>query len=43
MKPLYETTMINTGGRNGNAHKAHNYCPYSKAINGNVEVEITVK
>ncbi|MBO1914728.1 OsmC family protein, partial [Microvirga sp. 3-52] len=24
-------------------HKAHNYCPYSKAINGNVEVEITVK
>lgn len=25
------------------AHKAHNYCPYSKAINGNVEVEVTVK
>lgn len=25
------------------AHKAHNYCPYSKAINGNVEVEVITK
>ncbi|ARF12951.1 organic hydroperoxide resistance protein [Sporosarcina ureae] len=25
------------------AKKAHNYCPYSKALSGNVEVEITVK
>lgn len=24
-------------------NKAHHYCPYSKAINGNVEVELTVK
>ncbi|WOV87002.1 organic hydroperoxide resistance protein [Sporosarcina oncorhynchi] len=24
-------------------HKAHSYCPYSKAINGNVDVEITAK
>ncbi|MDW0109771.1 organic hydroperoxide resistance protein [Sporosarcina aquimarina] len=24
------------------AHKAHNYCPYSKAMRGNIEVEISV-
>lgn len=25
------------------AHKAHNFCPYSKALKGNVEVELAVK
>ncbi len=24
------------------AHKAHNYCPYSKAMRGNIEVELSV-
>ncbi len=25
------------------AHKAHDFCPYSKALKGNVDVELTVK
>ncbi|OES43848.1 organic hydroperoxide resistance protein [Domibacillus iocasae] len=24
-------------------HKAHNFCPYSKAIKGNIDVELSVK
>ncbi len=25
------------------AHKSHHYCPYSKAMRGNIDVEISVK
>lgn len=48
MKKLYETAMINRGGREGEiealklAEKAHDYCPYSKATKGNIDVEVTV-
>ncbi|GGK31262.1 hypothetical protein AVFI_19785 [Aliivibrio fischeri ATCC 7744 = JCM 18803 = DSM 507] len=42
MTTLYTTKATALAGRNGQVKTAHQVCPYSNAVKGNIDVKLSV-